>query len=335
MQETDILIIGAGQQGLALGKRLKELGRSFLILEAESEVGARWRRHYDSLVLFTPRRYSALPGLPLSGDPDGYAGKDEFADYLKKYAKTFDLPVVCDAGVENLTKEGPTFIAWTRNGNYTAKQVVVATGYAKPFIPETSYDGFALHSSEYKNPLQILGEKVLVVGNGNSASQIAIELSASREVHIAMREIPRMIPRKILGKSFYWWGERLGTQRLASNSFIGKLIARDKDFVVGHDLKHALKSGIVIRRPGVSGGEGKEVYFDDGSYESYDTVIFATGFVPDYSWIEIPEAGNENQGISAVPGLYFAGLRNQVTSISSNIYGAKGVAEHLARHMGI
>lgn len=335
MEETDILVIGAGQQGLALGRELKARGASFRILEAEGAVGARWKGHYDSLVLFTPRRYSALPGLPLSGDQDGYAGKDEFADYLKRYAEHFELPIVLDARVGSLTKDGDRFVAKTPNGTYRAKSVVVATGYAKPYSPFTSYDGFSLHSSEYKNPSQILGEKVLVVGNGNSASQIALELSGTHDVHIAMREMPRTIPRKLLGKSFYWWGEKLGVQRIASDSFVGKLLARDKDYVVGQDLKRALGRGVLTRRPGVESADGKEVVFEDGMRESYDTIVFATGFVPDRSWIDIPEAGDERRGVSAVPNLYFAGLRNQVTNISSNIYGAKGVSEHLVRHLGM
>ncbi len=196
----DAVIIGGGQQGLALGKKLKDKGKTFVILEADNAIGARWRRHYDSLELFTPRAYSALPGMKLTGDPEGYATKDEFADYLETYTTRFSLPVMTGARVPRLYKEEDVFVAETERQAYRAQCAVIATGYGKPFIPKTDHLGFNIHSSAYKNPAQVPGKKALVVGSGNSAAQIAVELARTRETHIAMREMPRIVLES------YVWG---------------------------------------------------------------------------------------------------------------------------------
>lgn len=335
---VDILIVGAGQQGLALGNVLMEQNRSFVIVEAERAIGNQWRAHYDSLQLFTPRRYSALKGLSLQGDPDGYASKDEFAGYLEAYAKKFALPVHVATRVTRISK-GERFHIETTKDTYEAKQVVIAGGYRTPVIPKTSYTGFMLHSSAYKNPAQVQGEKVLVVGNGNSAAQIAVELAKTRTTHIAMREMPRMIPEKVLGKSFAFWSRVLGITKLSSDSPLGRLFATDKDYVVGYDLRDALRAGTLQEKAGLSNASGKSVEFEDGTSESYDAIVFATGFHQDLSYIDIDGALNADgkpfhaRGVSPVAGLYFAGLRNQLTNISSNIAGALRVARHLAPYL--
>ncbi len=336
--QLDVLVIGAGQQGLALGKLLKEKGLSFLILEKEEEVGARWKSHYDSLELFTPRRYSALPGLSLVGDPDGYASKDEFGEYLRDYARHFSLPIMSGVRVERLMRtEDGFFRAETTKGDLTARQVVVATGYAKPVV--LAEGDSILHSSSYKNPSQIPNGSVLVVGNGNSAVQIALELAQTHHVDIAMHEMPRMIAPKTLGKSFYWWSDVFGIGKIPTDSLLGRFFARSKDFVVGHGLKHALSEGKLERKPGFASLQGKEVVFDDRTRKEYGTIIFATGFKADYSWLQVEGALTaegtpiHKRGVSPVPGLYFSGLRNQITNVSSNIVGAIINAKHLVRKL--
>lgn len=327
----DVLVIGAGQAGLSIGRELKNAGYTFTILEARNSPGARWREHYDSLELFTPRKYSALKGMPFEGDQKGYARKDELADYLETYAK--DLPVVANATVTRLTKEGEEFVAETTQGTYRARAVVVATGYAVPSLPSFAgkYEGISLHSSAYKNPSQIPEGKVLVVGGGNSGAQIAVELSMSHTVDISLHRLPRTIPRRILGISFYWWTHFFA--QLPADSFLGKVFRQDKDFVVGKELLHALEDGRVARRPGVKDAEGTNVVFEDESRGQYACVIWATGFAPDYSWIAIPRALEHHRGVSAVDGLYFAGLRNQVSLVSSNIYGAPSTAAYIVKQL--
>src|SRR5215217_6496593 len=100
--DLDILVIGAGQAGLAMGYHLQQAGHRFQIVDRNPRIGDSWRNRYDSLVLFTPRAYSALPGLPVPGDPQGYPTKDEIADYLEAYAAKFALPIALETGIERL-----------------------------------------------------------------------------------------------------------------------------------------------------------------------------------------------------------------------------------------
>src|SRR3712207_4595827 len=133
----DILVIGGGQAGLALGYHLQQTPYRFQIVEGNPRIGDSWRKRYDSLVLFTPRAYSALPGLALAGDPDGYAGKDEVADYLERYADHFDLPIVTGTRIRSLERGQHGYCATTYNGaRIDARAVVLATGAIQtPAIP--------------------------------------------------------------------------------------------------------------------------------------------------------------------------------------------------------
>src|SRR4051812_10218953 len=153
----DTVIVGGGQAGLALGYPLQRAGRRFAIVDAADRVGDSWRSRWDSLTLFTPRRYDALPGLPFPGDPEGYPGKDEVADYLEGYARRFELPVLLGHRVTGVRREGGStggFTVETGRGTLEARQVVVACGgFTGPVVP-----GFArrldegvvqLHSSSY------------------------------------------------------------------------------------------------------------------------------------------------------------------------------------------
>lgn len=340
MDETlDVMIIGAGQAGLALAKALIDEGRSVVLLEAEEEVGSQWRKHYDSLELFTPRKYSALPGLDLEGDSSGYAHKDEFADYLSEYAQRFSLPVVLGARVQRLRKE-EVFIAETQKDTYRARAVVIAVGYSEPSVPQFAhgYRGLNLHSSQYRNSAQIPRGKVLVVGGGNSGAQIAVELSASHTIDIALTHMPETIPSMILGKSFYWWNTLFGLDRIPTDSFLGRILKRDKDYVVGTGLLECLRKGAITARPAVHAVHDRDVVFSDASSGTYDAVIWATGFLPDYHWIDISDALKDGKpihmrGVSPVPGLFYAGLRNQISIFSGNIYGTHINTSYIVREV--
>jgi putative flavoprotein involved in K+ transport len=136
-RDVDVLVIGGGQAGLALGYCLKQTGRHFLIVERHPRIGASWRNRYDSLVLFTPRTYSALPGLPVPGDPDGYPTKDEIAGYLEQYAAHFDLPVALKTQVHSLARYDGGFRVTTDAGEtFDTRAVVLASGaFQRPAVP--------------------------------------------------------------------------------------------------------------------------------------------------------------------------------------------------------
>ncbi|MGZ8696821.1 MAG: NAD(P)-binding domain-containing protein, partial [Gaiellaceae bacterium] len=133
----DIVVIGAGQAGLAIGYFLSRQGKRFVILDSADSVGAAWRVRWDSLLLFTPRRYDSLPGLAFPGDPDGYPTRDEVIAYLERYAATFELPIELDSAVRSVRAKDGTFVVELENRTLEADQVVVATGpYQTPRVPE-------------------------------------------------------------------------------------------------------------------------------------------------------------------------------------------------------
>ncbi|GKV55794.1 hypothetical protein NCCP2222_17410 [Sporosarcina sp. NCCP-2222] len=189
--KLDILIIGAGQAGLAMGYYLQRYSKNFVILDQGTEVGEVWRRRYDSLQLFTPRMYSSLPGLALEGDPHGFPTKDEVADYLKRYAIEWSLPIQLQTKVLKLTRGSEGFCIETNRGAYWAGQVIIATGpfhtkRVPDYAKQVSTNTLQIHSSEYTNASQLNEGNVLVVGGGNSGAQIAVELAEKRNTFLAV-----------------------------------------------------------------------------------------------------------------------------------------------------
>src|SRR5918994_1255953 len=133
----EVVVVGAGQAGLAMGYFLRRQGRRFVILERPGQIAPAWRERWDSLTLFTPRRYSALPGLPFPGDPDGYPTRDEVIAYLERYAGNFELPIELNSDVRKLEGREGSFILELDDRTITADQVVVATGpFQTPYVPK-------------------------------------------------------------------------------------------------------------------------------------------------------------------------------------------------------
>lgn len=351
----DVLVIGGGQAGLALGYHLKQAGHRFQIVERNPRIGDSWRNRYDSLVLFTPRAYSALPGLPLAGDPDGYPGKDEVASYLERYARHFDLPVLTDTGIRSLTRIDGSLRARTDVGEIMdARTVVLATGaFQRPAVPAISRrlsgEVVQLTPDTYKRPGQIPSGRVLIVGDGATGRQIAAELAPTHGVLLATGRPRRVSPQRILGKSIFWWMDRLGVLRASRETRIGRYLLNADPFP-GKDL--ALKP---LRRRGVRvvgrllDVDGKDVGFSGGETARIDAVIWATGYRDDSRWIAIPEVKDSRggfvhwRGVSPVPGLYFTGRSWQWTRGSALLAGvgddanyvAGRISERLSRKAGV
>src|SRR5450755_2832692 len=193
IQGYDTIVIGAGQAGLAAGYFLAKTGRRFLVLEQNERVGDSWRRRWDSLRLFTPNRYNSLPGMAFPGDRYALPGKDEVATYLQSYAERFRLPIRTATGVTSLEHDGARFSVRAGDETLVSSSIVITTGaYQRPYIPnfarQLSKPITQIHSSEYRNPSQVPDGDVLVVGAGNSGTQIALELASSRRVFLSGRD---------------------------------------------------------------------------------------------------------------------------------------------------
>lgn len=343
--DAPVVVIGAGQSGLATGYHLQQAGVEFTILADDERVGDTWRDRWDSLELFTPAFYNGLPGLDFPADnPEHLPHKDEMADYLETYAETFELPIELGTRVTRLANEDGRFVLETAAGDRTADQVVVATGaYPTPDVPafadELPDDVFSCHSSEYRNPDQLQPGDALVVGAGNSGTQIATELAtdADRQVWLAGRDTGR-IPRRLLGRDIYRWMAPI-VMRVTKTSFIGRRLyermAHSGDPVF--DVEHEKMQAAGVERVGrITAVENGRPVTDGG--ESFDVanVVWSTGFERDFSWVDLDvfdESGEPRHVRGVVedaPGLYFVGLPWLYRPDSSLIGGVGRDAKYIA-----
>jgi putative flavoprotein involved in K+ transport len=341
--DVEVAVIGAGQAGLAMGYFLRRQGRRFVILERAAEIAPAWRERWDSLTLFTPRRYSALPGLPFPGDPDGYPTRDEVIVYLERYAEAFDLPIELDSEVKKLKLgDDGRFPVQLDDRTITADQVVIATGpFQTPFVPKLAErladDVFQRHAVGYRRPDEVPPGTVLVVGGGNTGFQIAQELSATHKVVLSIGSRQTPLPQRLLGRDLLWW---LTKARILDKSVETRLGQRlsTRETLIGSSPRELRRRYGVQLRPRAVDADGRRVRFEDGSELEVDAVIWATGYRPDYSWIKLPvfdENGplRHRRGVTDISGLYFLGLTWQHTRGSALIGWVKDDAEFIAERI--
>ena len=289
----DTIIIGGGQAGLAVGYHLTRQGRDFVILEAHEQIGESWRRRWDSLKLFTPAKFSSLPGMAFPADPLHYPTKDEMADYLQSYVRRFNLPVQLGSGVKRLSREGENFIVTTGDQQLSSKQVVVATGgYHSPRVPTFAKDLDPLihqiHSKDYQNPAQLPIADTLVVGVGNSGGEIAVELAQSRQVWLSGKPTAQMPkPKKFMINLLWWFLHNATRVDTRFGSFIKSKIGHKGAPLEGLSEKDFTAAGIKRLPRTVGTRDGKPV-FEDGSSLEVSCIVWATGFRNDFSWIDLP-----------------------------------------------
>jgi putative flavoprotein involved in K+ transport len=325
----DVLVIGGGQAGLAMGYHLAQSGRSFQIVDASAEIGQRWRSRWDSLRLFTSGRYDNLPGLPFPAAPDTYPGKDDVASYLQAYAAKFKLPVRLNTKVTSLTIGDGGYVAKAGGEALEARHVVVATGpFQVPFTPPIA-DALdpgvhQTHSAHYRHPQSVPPGRVLVVGAANSGCQIAQELSATHRVELSAGQRLPAIPQRPLGRDIWAWATALRLDKVTADSRLGKRLA-GRDQVIGPGPRKLARHHGIRIRPRAASAAGRTVTFADGTAAEFDAVVWATGFTADHSWIDIQEAKDDQgrivhqRGVTPSPGLYMLGLTWQHTRGSALI----------------
>ncbi len=344
-EDVDVLVIGAGQAGLGTADWLNREGVHDVLVVDGQPVGQSWLDRWDSLQLFTPRRFSALPGLAFPRGTSRSPSRAEMATYLQAYAARLPTTVRVGVHVRSLTRETEAFVALTSAGRVRARQVVLATGpFRRPHVPAAA-DGLdasvkQLHSFEYRRPSDVPSGAVLVVGGGNSAAQLAIELAHTHEVTVASPGRLWFLPEDILGVSMYWWTLLTGVLNAGSSAWVSRYIRRRGDAIVGRQLRELVERGAVrLVAHRVVSGAGDRVICQDGTVLAVNSVLWCTGFRPDTAWIDIAGALDESgqpvhvRGASPVAGLHWMGLPWQTRLNSSIIDGVDRDARRTARRI--
>lgn len=346
-ERIDTVVIGGGQAGLAVGYHLARRGLPFVILDASERIGDSWRRRWDSLRLFTPAKFDGLPGMPFPAPPNSFPTKDAMGDYLETYARRFELPLQTGVRVERLSRNGTGYLIEAGDQRYEAAQVVVAmANYQRPWIPEFASQldpGIVqLHSADYRNPTQLQGGDVLLVGAGNSGSEIAMELSSTHRTWMSGRDTG-YIPFRIDGLA-----GRLVLVRLVLRFLFHRVLtvktpvgrrARPRIVSQGGPLirvkrRDLVAAGVtrVTRTAGVR--DGLPV-LEDGRVMDVANVVWCTGFEPGFSWIDLPiherrEPRHKAGIVDGHPGLYFVGLHFLSALSSVMIHGVERDANRIA-----
>src|SRR3954454_21342512 len=341
-EHRDVVVVGGGQAGLAIGYCLAQQDLNFTILEAADQPAAAWRQRWDSLRLFTPVRYDSLPGKAFPGDADSYPGRDDVVAYLTEYAEQFDLPVELGSPVAAVEPVDGGYLIEAAGRTYQASQVVIASGpFQVPVTPPIA-GGLAdavvnFHSSEYRTPGSIPPGPVLVVGGGNTGFQIAEELSATHEVHLSIGSRQAPLPQKIFGRDAFRFLDATGLIYKTRDSRIGKRMVGSETLVGYSPRKLRRRNGVTIR-PRATAAAGTTVSFQDDTTFEVSSVIWATGFGLDHSFVDAPVFDANGQvihrrGVTDAPGLYFLGLPWLHTRGSALLGFIKDDAQYLAERI--
>jgi len=345
-EQHDVIVVGAGQSGLAASHHLSAADIDHVLLERGKRVGDVWRSRYDSLRLYSPARYDALPGLPFPADPLTFPTGRQMGDYLEDYVRHFGLPVRAGVAVQHLRRTPDGYELSTEVGAYLARQVILATGpFQQPYMPafaaELDVSIMQLHSADYRDPDQLPDGPVLVVGASHSGADIAFELGTTRPT-ILVGHSHGQLPFSVDGRAArYAWPlmRVVMTSLLSLGTPIGRKMAPQVRGGGGPllrhrkaDLERAHVERIEERAVGVSDGMPR---LADGRVLDVASIVWCTGFRPDFSWIEpsiVQDGGwpaQERGVVTASPGLYVLGMPFLHSFASMLVLGAAADAAYV------
>lgn len=345
--DTQVLVVGGGQAGLAAGFYLRRLGLDFVILDAQPQPGGAWPHAWDSLALFSPAAYSSLPGKRMPPQPGAlYPDAAHVVEYLTEYEKHYNLPVQRLARVHAVHRDDSVLSAETDAGTWTARAVIGATGtWWSPFLPAVpgreAFRGRQLHTVGYRTAREFAGEHVVVVGGGNSAAQIAADLALTGHATVtwATRRPPRFLPDEIDGRALF---DIATTRRKALHA--GETdtagVAGIGDIVAVAPVREARDSAKLAARPMFTRLAATGPVWPDGTQTHADTIIWCTGFRPALPWLaplhlRDHQVTIQTQGTRAVaePRLHLIGYGDWTGPGSATLAGVGPTARDAAREI--
>lgn len=283
---TDInaVVIGGGQAGLATSYFLRRAGLDHIVLDDQSAPGGAWRHTWDSLHLFSPAQWSSLPGWPMPVSQDTYPTRNEVIDYLARYEDRYHFPVRRPVHVESVSRVQNGLLVTTDRGEWRAKAVVSATGtWSAPYIPDYAgreiFRGRQMHSAQYRNPDDLRGQNVLVVGGGNSGAQILAEVSTVCNAMWVTLQEPAFLPDDVDGRVLFeratakWQALRDGHTMTAPVGGLG-------DIVMVPPVRDARARGVLHSMRPFNHFDADGVVWSNGTHSRVDVVIWCTGFRP-------------------------------------------------------
>lgn len=357
-ESTDVVVVGAGPAGLAVGACLKNAGLDFIIVEKEREVASSWRRHYERLHLHTVKQFSALPFLPFPSDYPRYVPRDLFIRYLDGYAAHFGLKPRFGVTVRSIRREGNGWLIDSTSSPIRAANVVIAAGYnTEPSMPSVAgldkFKGKVIHSAQYANAKPFAGQSVLVIGMGNTGAEIALDLAESgARPTISLRNGVHIVPRDLFGIPIQLVA--MVATKVLPGGANDRLFPIILDAALGDLTKYGIKrppqgllqqvreaakipvldvgtvrkiaEGAIKVAPGLSVVTENGAIFTGGGRGEFDAIIFATGYHANYRSFIAADPANGG------PGLYFVGYRNSVTGLLRQIsIEATAAADDIAR----
>ncbi|MFD4258666.1 ArsO family NAD(P)H-dependent flavin-containing monooxygenase [Streptomyces sp. NPDC058534] len=284
---VDVVVVGGGQAGLAAGYHLRRQGLDFTVLDADPAPGGSWQHMWDSLHLFSPAEHSSLPGRLMPAQPgETYPDAGHVVDYLADYEKRYDLPVQHGTRVDAVRRDGERVLVEADTGRWRTRAVISATGtWSRPFLPAISgrstFAGRQLHTVNYRSPADFTGQRVVVVGGGNSGAQIAADLALDGQVEVTWvtQRPPRFLADDIDGRALFDVATARRRALEEGRSDTGG-VASLGDIVAVPPVRAARDAGLLVAKPMFARLTTDGVRWANGSHAAADAVIWCTGFRP-------------------------------------------------------